>query len=305
MPSLTHERRGLAVGSLAGIGVNRPPAGTQAAPRLTGTDVTGVSYRVQASAGLNTASLAAGAARAALAASRSPLSDIEMIVVGTTTPDVLWPSTACLVQTELGLPMVAAFDLYAAETSLLTALNVATHYVKAGARSVLVIGAESDNQLVDLPGQGGMVRDRAAAAGVLRPADGPGGVLATVVGGTARRGPEGVGEEGLLEGIRNGVQECLEKADLQLRDIDLVVADQSAPEFMHAWARITGVASDRIVLDASRYGSLLAAAPFLVLHDLAGAGRLKQGMTVLLLQCGSGPVWAAACLRWDATGMSR
>src|SRR6266480_3590720 len=171
MPSLAQARRGLALGAIAGLGVYRPPADAQPARRITGADLTGVSYRVQSDQGVSTPALAAGAARAALRVAGVRTSDIEMIIVGTTTPDVLWPTTACLVQTELKLPMVASFDLYAAETSVLSALNVGIRYVTAGARAVLLIGAESDNQLVDLPGQGGRVHSRGAAAVLLTPAD--------------------------------------------------------------------------------------------------------------------------------------
>src|SRR5438105_2594520 len=192
MPSLAQARRGLALGSIAGLGIYRPPLDAPAAPRPSGTDVTGVSNRVQAKQGLTTPSLAAGAARAALRASGVDGADLEMIIVGTTTPDVLWPTTACLVQTELKLPMVASFDLYAAETSLLAALNVGIHYIAAGTQSVLVIGADSDNQLVDLPGQSGNVHSRAAAAAVLTRAGGDAGVLSTIAGGAARS--EGNGE---------------------------------------------------------------------------------------------------------------
>src|SRR5438477_3415464 len=181
MPSVAQAGRGLALGAIAGLGIYRPPADAPLARRLTGSDLTGVSYRVQAEQGINTASLAAGAARAALQAGGVDPADSGMIVVGTTTPDVLWPSTACLVQTELKLPMVASFDLYAAETSLLTALDVGARYVAAGSRGVLVIGAESDNQLVDLPGQGASVHGRAAAATMLTPAGGDTGILSTVV----------------------------------------------------------------------------------------------------------------------------
>src|ERR1700737_3302379 len=125
MPSLAHAGRGLALAAIAGLGIYRPPADAPLARRVTGSDLTGVSYRVQAESGVTTASLAAGAARAALKAAGTDPATLEMIVVGTTTPDVLWPATACLVQTELKLPMVASFDLYAAETSVLAALNVA------------------------------------------------------------------------------------------------------------------------------------------------------------------------------------
>src|SRR3989454_6183279 len=186
MPRVIQARRAVAPGAIRGWGVSRPPASAPSAKRLTGPDITGVSYRVRAENGLTTPSLAAGAARAALRAAGIDASDLEMVIVGTTTPDVLWPTTACLVQTDLQLPMVASFDLYAAETSLLAALDVATRYVAAGAPAVLLIGAESDNQLVDLPGQGSARRGRAASAAVLTQAGGEGGGLATMTGGSAR-----------------------------------------------------------------------------------------------------------------------
>src|SRR5260370_20605662 len=134
MPALAKTCGEWTLGAMAAVGIDRPPADAPGARRVTGTDLTGVSYRVQADQGVSTPSLAAGAARAALRAAGVNSSDIEMIIVGTTTPDVLWPSTACLVQTELKLPMIASFDLYAAETSLLAALNVGIRYVTAGAR---------------------------------------------------------------------------------------------------------------------------------------------------------------------------
>src|SRR5437764_6215527 len=155
IPSLSLARRGLALGAIAGLGVYRPAADAQTARRVTGADLRGVSYRVQSDQGVSTPALAAGAARAALSVADVLTSDIEMIIVGTTTPDVLWPTTACLVQTELKLPMVASFDLYAAETSVLSALNVGVRYVAAGARSVLLAGAHSDSQLVHPPAQAG------------------------------------------------------------------------------------------------------------------------------------------------------
>jgi len=304
MPSLAQAGRGLALGAIAGLGIYRPPADAPLARRVTGSDLTGVSYRVQADQGINTASLAAGAARAAMQAGGVDAADIGMIIVGTTTPDVLWPTTACLVQTELKLPMVASFDLYAAETSLLAALNVGVRYIASG-RSVLVIGADSDNQLVDLPGQSGTVHSRAAAAAVLTRAGGDAGVLSTMAGGAAR--PEGNGDANdrtVVQGLTDGAAECLRKASLSLSDIDLVIGEQSAPEIMQAWSKAAGVPSARLLLDPARYGSLLAAAPLTVLHDAIKEGRLQNGMTALLLACGSGPTWAAACVRWGGGGLA-
>ena len=305
MPSLAQARRGLALGAIAGLGIYRPKADAPGAPRPSGTDLTGVSYRVRADQGLTTPSLAAGAARAALRASGVNPSDLELIIVGTTSPDVLWPTTACLVQTELKLPMIGSFDLYAAETSLLASLNVAIRYIAAGARGVLLIGAQSDNQLVDLPGQGGAVHGRAAAAAVLTQAGGDGGVLSTMAGGAAR--PEGNGasqDRTPLQGLTEGATECLRKASLTISEIDLVIGEQSAPEIMDAWSKLAGVSSSRLLLDPARYGSLLAAAPLTALHDAVKSGRLQNGMTALLLACGSGPTWAAACLRWGGGGLA-
>src|SRR5438105_15306257 len=131
MPSVAQAGRGLALGAIAGLGIYRPPADALLARRLTGGDLTGVSYRVQAEQGINTASLAAGAARAALQAGGVDPADIGMIVVGTTTPDVLWPTTACLVQTELKLRTVASFDLYAAATTPLAATKVGVRALPA------------------------------------------------------------------------------------------------------------------------------------------------------------------------------
>src|SRR5260370_13816754 len=115
MPSLAEARRGWALGATAGLGISRPPADAPLTRRVTGSDLTGVSYRVQAEQGINTASLAAGAARAAMQAGGVDAADIGMIIVGPTTPDVLWPSTACLGQTELQMPLGASLYLYAAE----------------------------------------------------------------------------------------------------------------------------------------------------------------------------------------------
>jgi 3-oxoacyl-[acyl-carrier-protein] synthase-3 len=305
MPSLAQARRGLALGAIAGLGIYRPPAAAPAARRITGSDLSGVSYRVHADQGVSTPALAAGAARAALRAAGVPPSEIEMIIVGTTTPDVLWPTTACLVQTELQLPMVASFDLYAAEASVLSALNVGIRYVAAGARAVLLIGAESDNQLVDLPGQGGRVHGRAAAAAVLTPAGNDAGILSTTAGGAAQ--PDGNGDardRTLVRGLTEAAAECLQKAKLAISEIDLVIGEQSAPEITQAWSRLAGVAPGRIMLDEARYGSLLSAAPLVALHDAVQTGRLRNGMTALVLACGSGPSWAAACLRWGGGGIA-
>lgn len=288
---------------MAGIGINRPAADTPLSRRIAGSEVTGVSFRVHADAGVTTASLAAGAARAALRAAGAQPDDVDMVLVGTSSPDVVWPSTACLVQTELKIPMVFALDLYAAQASFLTALNVATHYVAAGSKCVLLIGADCDRPLVDLAGQSSQIRVRAAGAVVLRPGDGASGILATSSGGAAQPNANGQTKSD-AQGFTHTVRQCLTKADLTVADVDLVLADSSAPDLMETWAREEGVSSDRLLLDPARYGMLLSAGPLVGLSDAATSGRLKDGMLVLVLESGAGPVWSCACLRWAATGVA-
>lgn len=290
---------------IAGIGVYRPPAGVPDSERLTGADCLGVSYRVQAKSGLNTASLAAGAARAALKASGIDPALVELIVAGTTTPDVLWPATACLVQAELELPMVGSFDLYAAQASLLTAFNVAAKYMRSGAKAALVIGAEASNQLVDFPGQSGGRHPRGASAAVLAAGEGGGEILATVAGGRAT-GEAGTGasREKAAQGFSDAIGDCLSQAGLSLNEVDLVVAEQTAPALMRGWLRDSGVPAGSFVLEPERYADTFAAAPFAVLHDMVKEGRLKEGQVVLMLSYGTGPVWAVACLRWGRGGVS-
>ena len=290
---------------IAGIGVYRPPASAPDSERLTGADCPGVSYRVQAKSGLNTASLAAGAARAALKASGIDPSTLELIVAGTTTPDVLWPATACLVQSDLGLPMVGSFDLYAAQASLLTAFNVAAKYMNSGARAALVIGSETTNQLVDFPGQSGGRHARGASAVVLSAGEGGGEILATAAGGRATREVGGEALNGAAAaGFSGAVADCLRQAGLRLSEIDIVIAEQTAPELMRSWLRESGVSAGSFLLDPERYADTFAAAPFAVLHDAVKEGRLKQGETALMLSYGTGPVWAVACLRWGRGGVA-
>ncbi len=250
LPARAGARAGtVTLSAIAGIGVYVPPAAVASAPQLTGTAVLGVSDRVQGRQGESTPSLAAEAARRAMRSAGARSDEIDLVVVSTTSPDVLWPSTACLVQTELGLPMVGSFDLYAAEAGVLMALGVADQYVRSGSR-----GAGASD---------GASRDRA-----------------------------------LLHGLSAAVDQALQAAGVPLAAIDLVIAEQTAPEVMRVWARSRQLPPDRLLLDPERYQGAFAAAPFVALHDAVAEGRLRPGRLALLLSCGQGPAWGVACLRW-------
>lgn len=285
--------------AIAGVGIYVPPATIPSAPRLAGSAIAGVSDRVQPRQGESTPSLAAEAARRAMRSADAHGEEIDLIVVGTTSPDVLWPSTACLVQTELGLPTAASFDLYAAEAGVLTALGVADQYVRSGTRAALVIGAETDKQLVDVIGEG-RPRGRGASAVVLRATDEDSGLLSCVLGGAAV-GDGASRDAVLLQGLSGAVDRSLREAGVSLSAVDLIIAEQTAPEMMRVWARSRQVPLDRLLLDPDRYQTAFAAAPFVALHDAEAGGRLQPGMLTLLMSCGQGPTWAVACLRWGHT----
>jgi 3-oxoacyl-[acyl-carrier-protein] synthase III len=286
--------------AVTGVGIHLPAAPVTISEFVT-SEPTGVAHRIKGDRGATTPWLAAGAARAALKASHVAASEIQLVIVGTTSPDVLWPSTACLVQSELGLPMVASFDLYAAEAGLLASLAVADRFVRSGTRAALVIGAESERQLVHGSGQSGTRHGRAASAIVLTGTGDEGGILASVMGGAAR--PDG--EAGpSARGLEEAVDACLARAGLELGQIDLVIGEQTAPGATLAWATGAGLSRDRVLLDADRYRIAFAAAPFIVLHDAVRDGVVRQGTVVLMLSCGTGPVWAATCLRWGEAGIA-
>lgn len=279
--------------TIAGLGIHLPVQAPEAEVRTSEPD--GVVHRITGDRGATTPWLAAGAARAALQASGLRPSEIQLVVVGTTSPDVLWPSTACLVQTELGLGMVPSFDLYAAEAGLLTAVAVADRFVRSGTPAALVIGAESDRQLVDLPRQSGMGHGRAASAVVLARTEGQDGILASIAGGAA--GPDRSSHSAIAD-VEAAVHACLSAAGIRLADCGLVIGEQTAPEVTRAWAAAAGIEKERLLLDPARYRIAFAAAPLIALHDAVADGRVQPGTIVLLLSCGTGPAWAATCLRW-------
>lgn len=226
---------------------------------MYGASCAGVVDRANGSRGVSTPSLAADAAAAALRAAAIEATAVQMIVVGTTSPDVLWPSTACLVQTELGVPPCGSFDLYAAEAGGITALAVGDRFVRAGSAPLVVIGAESDTALVEIPGASRRPRARVAVAAVLTVSGNGGAVLGTAIGGP--------------EGREHAVRQCLERAGVSEQAVDLVIDDEG-------------------------YADAIAAAPLLALADAAEAGRLQRGMTVLIESAGRGPGVAVACVRW-------
>jgi len=284
--------------SIAGIGIEIANPNSPRAPKVAGAECLGVADRVKGEQGLTTASIAAAAARSAIKDAGLSSKGIEQIVVGTTSPDVLWPSTACLVQTELGIGMVPAFDLYAGDASGLTALSVADRLVRAGSGPTLVIAADSDNQLVDLPGQSAKAmstRTTGAAAVVLGRAGGRGEVLATVSGGSARP-KSSAPDNDLVAELTTSTTACLNRANISSENIGLVIYDPGQRDLIQRWAKASGLEEDRLLAQPTEQSKGGSVSILATLARLLGTSS-HSDRPVLLISTTAGPAWAIACVK--------
>ncbi len=286
---------------------------------------TGIRTRHIAEAGTTTFSLATGAARQALAASETDPAELDMILVATSTPDGPFPSVACRVQDQLGVPGAAAFDVLAACTGFVYALSVADSYIASGrAETVLVIGAEVLSRMIDYRDRGTcIIFGDGAGAAVMKPATHGGGFRSWCLGADGRgydqvtAGNVPVGAYTALEGepkiamkgpdvfkfatdifIRQA-QAVAGAAGLTMDDIDLWVPHQANRRIIEAAARRVGLPMERVMVNIDNYGNTSTASIPLALNDALQARRIKSGDHVLLAAFGSGLTWGAGLLEWE------
>jgi 3-oxoacyl-[acyl-carrier-protein] synthase III len=286
---------------------------------------TGIKRRHIAEPGTTTFSLAVEAAREALAASAVRPEELDMILVATSTPDGPFPSVACRVQGELGVPGACAMDLLAACTGFVYALSAAEAYVSSGrADTVLVIGAEVLSRLVDWKDRGtSVIFADGAAAAVLRPAQRGAGFLAWCLGSDGRGYEQITCGNPTLGGYTAGdsppriamkgpdvfkfatdifIRQAFavaEEAGIDIDDIDLFVPHQANSRIIEAAARRVGLPMERVMVNIDEYGNTSTATIGLALHDALRQGRLKSGDRVLIAGFGSGLTWGACLLEWE------
>ncbi len=282
---------------------------------------TGIRQRHIAGQGETTATLAAEAARAAIAAAGLMASDIGLIVLATTTPDNTFPATATKVQALLGIADCDAFDVAAVCSGFLYAINVADAMMAGGtARHALVIGAETMSRLLDWEDRATCVLfgDGAGAVVLSRVDDaGPRGVLATRLHADGRYGPmlyvdggpsttQTVGHLRMQgrEVFRHAVTnlaavlgEVLAAADLGPADVDWVVPHQANARIIDATARKLGLSPDAIVVTVDRHANTSAASVPLALDCAVRDGRIRPGQLVVLEAMGGGFTWGASAIR--------
>jgi 3-oxoacyl-[acyl-carrier-protein] synthase-3 len=290
---------------------------------------TGIRERHIVDPGVATSDLAAEAARRALIQAGLSPADIDFIVVGTTTPDTIFPSTACLVQHKIGATHAWGFDLGAACSGFTYALTTAMHMVAGGAhRHGLAIGADVMSSIIDYQDRATCVLfgDGAGAAVVSPAADdrlsiidfeaeidgGGGSALCMPAGGSLRPASHETVEARLhfvkQDGpavfkfaVRKTEEICrrvLERNGFCVGDLDLFVSHQANRRIITSAADKLGLPTGKVVINIERYGNTTGATIPLALHDAIEDGRLSKGNLVLLASVGAGFTVGAVLLRW-------
>jgi 3-oxoacyl-[acyl-carrier-protein] synthase-3 len=282
---------------------------------------TGIRQRYLADPGVTTADLGARAARAALAAAALPPEDIDLIIVATSTPDQVFPSTACLIQAQLGAKGAAAFDVQAVCSGFVYGVTVADALLRTGSyRRALVIGAETFSRILDWndrttcvlfgDGAGAVVLEAAAVPGILSSRLHADGSQASILC-TAGRIAEGavVGDPFLrMDGqavfklavnvLDASAREVLNDAGMAATQIDWLIPHQANIRIMSATARRLGVAEDRVIVTVDRHGNTSAASVPLALDEAVRDGRVQRGQLVMLQGVGGGFTWGSVLIRF-------
>jgi 3-oxoacyl-[acyl-carrier-protein] synthase-3 len=285
---------------------------------------TGIRERHIAAEGETTGDLGFLAAQRALEASGVKATELDLIVVGTTTPDLIFPSTACLIQHRLGANGCAAFDVNAACSGFVYALGVANAFIRSGqARKVLVIGAETLTRMVDWTERETCVLfGDGAGAVVLEASDQP-GILATRMhadGGYKNLlfNPVGV-SAGFSDAANHGVRitmsgrevfkvavktldslvgETLAEAGMKEDEVDWLIPHQANLRIIEATAKRLNMSMDRVIVTVDKHANTSSGSVPLALDYAVRSGKVQRGQNLLLEAFGGGFTWASAMLRY-------
>ena len=289
---------------------------------------TGIRERRIAADGEMTSDMGAAAARKALAAAGVAAEDVEAIYVATCTPDMIFPSTACLIQAALGAKRAYGFDISSACAGFLMALDAAAAVIESGrARTALVIGAEKLSAVTDWTSRNTCVLfGDGAGAVVLKASDRPGirssllgvdGTLAEFLsipaGGCRLPASEETirnrqhylhmaGQETFKIAVNtmlSAAQEAIARAGLTVADIDLMVPHQANMRIVEAVAKRLGAGvMEKVFLNLDRYGNTSAASIPIALSEAFAAGRIRSGDKILMVAFGGGLSWGGTVVEW-------
>jgi 3-oxoacyl-[acyl-carrier-protein] synthase III len=282
---------------------------------------TGIRARHFAAPDVASSDLAVEAARQALAAADVRADEIDLIIVATSTPDMVFPSVACIVQHKLGMAGCAAFDVQAVCSGFVYALTVADAMIKTGAASkALVIGAEVFSRILDFSdrttcvlfgdGAGAVVLEASDTPGILASdlhADGkyvgilcvPGHVSGGSVLGDPLLKMDGQAVFKLAVGVlESSARAVLAKTEMTQNDIDWLIPHQANIRIMHSTAKKLNLPLERLVVTVDLHGNTSAASIPLALDVAVRSGKIKRGDTLMLEGVGGGFTWGAVLLNY-------
>jgi 3-oxoacyl-[acyl-carrier-protein] synthase-3 len=289
---------------------------------------TGIRERRIAAPEQTTSDLAAEAAKAAMLNAGVSPEEIDMIIVATVTPDMFFPSTACFVQTKIGAKNAVCFDVSAACSGFLFALETARQFIASGTRrTVLVIGAEKLSTIVDwsdrntcvLFGDGAgaaILRHKPGARGMLHTHMGSDGNLSEIlyIPGGACRTPVTAENAALrLNTIKMNGKETykqavtamldagnrvLEAGGIRAEELACIIPHQANARIIEAIADRMHIPLDRFLINLDRFGNTSAAAVAIALDEANRTGRMKEGDYILLVVFGGGLTWAGSLIQW-------
>ena len=285
---------------------------------------TGIRQRHMAVEGQTTGDLAFGAAEAALEAAGVEAKDIDLIVVGTTTPDLIFPSTACLLQNRLGANGCPAFDVNAACSGFIYALTVADKFIRSGSvKTALVVGAETLSRMLDWSDRSTVVLFGDGAGAVVLKASEEAGIMSTHIhaDGAYKEllwNPVGVsvgfthehnhGVRVVMQGsevfkvavktLDRVVEETLAANGLDRHAIDWLIPHQANLRIIQATAKRLDMPMDRVIVTVDKHGNTSSGSVPLALDFGIRSGRIQRGQLLLLEAFGGGFTWGSALIRY-------
>jgi 3-oxoacyl-[acyl-carrier-protein] synthase-3 len=289
---------------------------------------TGIRERRIVREGETTASLAVDASIKALQVANLRPTDVDLIICSTSTPEHIFPATACLVQDQIGATRAGAFDLSAACSGFIYALNMAAQSIRSGSiQNALVIGSETLSRFVNWQDRGTCILfGDGAGAFVLQSSDMPGGVLSAVMhsdgsgsdslilqgGGSKHPATEATVQAGKhfieMDGrevfrfatrvMAQATREALDSANLELDDVKWIIPHQANFRIIEAAARGLKVPLERFVINVDRFGNTSTASIPIAAVEAVQDGRLQVGDPIVLVGFGAGLTWGALAAEW-------
>ena len=281
----------------------------------------GIVERHVAAEGEMSSDLALQASTRAIEAAGITANDIDLIIVATTTPDHIFPSTACVLQDKLGIKSAIAFDIQAVCSGFIYALNTADLYIRGGqARNVLVVGTEVLSRILNWEdrttcvlfgdGAGAVVVQRSEKPGILSTklhADGSQRCLLSATGQISNgkiQGDPFIKMDGqavfkfAVKSLSEVAEEVLAENNMKGTDIDWMIPHQANIRIIEATAKKLSLGMDKVVLTVATHGNTSAASIPLALDTAVRDGRIKPGQHLLMEAVGGGFTWGAALIRW-------